>query len=216
MIKLVVFDLDGTLLETIGDLGASCNAVLRRYGLPEHTYEEYRHFVGNGVRKLCERALPEAWRSPERVEQVRREFVEYYTTHIDRHTVAYPGIPQLLERLLERGVQVAVVSNKFQQGTSLLIERFFPGIPFVAVLGQCEGVPLKPDPTADLQVLSRAGVAPEEALHVGDTATDIAAARAAGMGTVGVTWGFRSREELLSAGADAVIDHAEQLLDLLD
>lgn len=216
MIKLVIFDLDGTLLETVGDLGASCNAVLRRYGLPEHDYASYRRFVGNGVRKLCERALPAQLRTEERIDRFRDEFVAYYTTHIDCHSYAYEGISNLLEELVARGVKVAVVSNKFQRGTELLIERFFPRIPFVAVLGNREGVPLKPDPTADLEVLARASVAAAEALHVGDSGTDIAAAHAAGLGAVGVSWGFRTREELLEAGADVVIDRAEELLSLLE
>lgn len=212
MIKLVIFDLDGTLLETVGDLAASCNAVLRRYGLPEHDYAAYRRFVGNGVRKLCERALPEQWRTEAQIDRIRDEFVAYYTAHIDCHSYAYEGISYLLEELVARGIKVAVVSNKFQQGTDLLIRKFFPEIPFVAVFGNRPEVPLKPDPAADLEVLRLAGVAPEEALHLGDTASDIRAAKAAGIGAVGVSWGFRSREELLEAGADRVIDRAEELL----
>lgn len=212
MIKLVIFDLDGTLLETVGDLGASCNAVLRRHGLPEHDYASYRRFVGNGVRKLCERALPESLRTDARIDAFRDEFVAYYTAHIDCHSYAYEGIMDLLAQLTARGVKVAVVSNKFQQGTELLVERFFPDIPFVAVLGNRAGVPLKPDPTADREVLAKAGVEAREALHVGDSGTDIAAACAAGIGAVGVSWGFRSRAELLEAGADIVIDRAEELL----
>lgn len=215
MIKLVIFDLDGTLLETVGDLAASCNAVLRSHGLPEHDYAAYRRFVGNGVRKLCERALPEALRTEEQIDRVRDEFVAYYTAHIDCHSYAYEGIFDLLEALVARGVKVAVVSNKFQQGTELLVQKFFPTTPFAAVFGNRPEVPLKPDPAADFEVLERTGVSPCEALHVGDTASDIRAAKAAGIGAVGVSWGFRSREELLEAGADVVIDHPRELLDLL-
>lgn len=215
MIKLVIFDLDGTLLETVGDLAASCNAVMRSHGYPEHDYAAYRRFVGNGVRKLCERALPEAERSDELIDRIRDEFVAYYTAHIDCHSYAYEGILPLMEELHRRGVGLAVVSNKFQQGTELLIERFFPHLHFVAVWGNRPEVPLKPDPQADLAVLALAGVAPSEALHVGDTASDVKAALAAGVGAVGVSWGFRSREELFEAGAEWVIDRPEELLDLL-
>lgn len=215
-IKLVIFDLDGTLLETVGDLAASCNAVLRRHALPEHDYAAYRRFVGNGVRKLCERALPEELRTEAFIDQVRDEFVAYYTAHIDCHSYAYEGVPELLAELVARGVKLAVVSNKFQQGTDLLVRKFFPEIPFVAVFGNRPEVPLKPDPAADKEVLRLAGVAPGEALHLGDTASDIRAAKRAGIGAVGVSWGFRSREELQEAGADRVIDRAEELLLLLE
>lgn len=215
MRRLVIFDLDGTLIETVGDLAASCNAILRRHELPEHSFEEYRHFVGNGVKKLVERALPDSWREEEQVERLCREFIDYYTAHIDCHSYCYEGVRELLGELIRRGVQLAVVSNKFQQGTSLLIGRLFPEIPFLAVFGHSEEHPLKPDPRADLEVMRLAGVAPAETIHVGDTATDICAAIAAGALPVGVSWGFRTREELLKAGAHCVIDTPSQLLDLL-
>ncbi len=214
-IKLVIFDLDGTLLETVGDLAASCNAVLRSHSLPVHDYAAYRRFVGNGVRKLCERALPEELRSDDRIDRLRDEFVAYYTAHIDCHSYAYEGIDELLAELVARGVKIAVVSNKFQRGTELLVERFFANIPFVALFGNRPEVPLKPDPAADCEVLRLAGVTPDQALHVGDTASDIKAARAAGVGAVGVSWGFRTRDELIEAGAERVIDHPSELLALL-
>lgn len=216
MKRLVIFDLDGTLLETVGDLAASCNAILERHGLPVHSFEAYRSFVGNGVRKLVERALPEPWREAERVEQLCAEFIAYYTAHIDCHSYCYEGVRELLSELTRRGVKLAVVSNKFQQGTSLLIERLFPEVRFVAVFGHSEEHPLKPDPGADLEVMRLAGVLPEQTIHVGDTATDIRAALAAGAMPVGVSWGFRTSEELLEAGARVVIDHPLELLDLLD
>ncbi len=215
MKRLVIFDLDGTLLETIGDLGASCNALLRRYQLPEHTYDEYRTFVGNGVRKLVERALPESWRTPARIDALKEEFVSYYTAHIDDHSYCYEGIRALLEALVQRNVQLAVVSNKFHAGTVLLVERFFGDIPFVACFGQREGIPLKPDPAADMEVMRLAGVTPLETIHLGDTASDVQAAKSAGAMAVGVSWGFRTQEELLAAGADAVIHHPLELLNLV-
>ena len=171
--ELVIFDLDGTLLNTIGDLAVSCNAVLALRGLPQHSYEEYCHFVGNGILRLVERALPEPLRTPENVALVRADFVKYYTEHIDTYTKPYPGIPELVADLARRGVRMAVASNKFQAGTEKLIRLFFPAAPFDVVFGQREGVPLKPergnrvfpqsDKAADiidalLRALRRAGV----------------------------------------------------------
>lgn len=215
MTKLIIFDLDGTLLDTIGDLAVACNAVLALRGLPQHSLEEYRLFVGNGIMRLVERALPEPLRNPYTVDAARRDFVTYYTDHIDAHTVSYAGIPELLAELRSRGLQLAVASNKFQAGTEKLVRLFFPDTPFAVVAGQRPDVPLKPDPAVDLEILRRTGVAPDEALHVGDSAIDVQAARAAGIRSVGVTWGFRSREELVGARADAIIDRPDELLNLL-
>ena len=179
--ELVIFDLDGTLLDTIGDLAAACDAVLAARGLPQHTYEEYCHFVGNGILRLVERALPEPLRTPELVESVRADFVRYYTAHIDIHTKPYPGIPELLAELTRRGIRVAVASNKFQAGTEKLIRLFFPEIPFAAVFGQRPGVPLKPDPAVVGEILARTGVSREQVLYVGDSGVDMETARAAGV-----------------------------------
>ena len=163
--ELVIFDLDGTLLDTIGDLAAACDAVLAARGLPQHTYEEYCHFVGNGILRLVERALPEPLRTPELVESVRADFVRYYTAHIDIHTKPYPGIPELLAELTRRGIRVAVASNKFQAGTEKLIRLFFPEIPFAAVFGQRPGVPLKPDPAVVGEIRTHGSVARAGALR---------------------------------------------------
>lgn len=215
MTKLIIFDLDGTLLDTIGDLAVACNAALALRGLPRHSLEDYRSFVGNGIMRLVERSLPEPLRTPYTVEAARRDFVSYYIDHIDAHTTPYAGIPELLAELQRRGLKLAVASNKFQAGTEKLVRRFFPEVSFAAVLGQRPGVPLKPDPAVDLEILRLTGVAACEALHAGDSAIDVQAARAAGIRSVGVSWGFRSREELVGAGADAVIDRPEELSNLL-
>lgn len=215
MTKLIIFDLDGTLLDTIVDLAVACNAVLAMRGLPQHSLEDYRMFVGNGVMRLVERALPEPLRNPCTVDAARRDFVSYYKDHLDTYTSPYAGIPELLAELQRRGLQLAVASNKFQSGTEELVHRFFPGCSFPVVLGQRPGVPLKPDPAVDLQILQLTGTTPDEALHVGDSAIDVLAARAAGIRSVGVSWGFRSREELAEAGADAIIDRPDGLLNLL-
>ena len=213
--ELIIFDLDGTLLDTIGDLAVACNASLALRGLPQHSYDEYCGFVGNGIMRLVERALPEPLRSPENVALMRADFVRCYTEHIDAHTEPYPGIPGLLSGLAQQGVRLAVASNKFQAGTEKLVRLFFPGIPFSPVLGQREGVPLKPDPAVVEEILSITGTPRDRALFVGDSGIDIATARAAGIRSVGVSWGFRARAELEEAGAGRIIDRAEELPALL-
>lgn len=214
-IELAIFDLDGTLLDTVGDLAAACNRMLVQRGLPEHNYDDYCRFVGNGILRLVERALPEELRTPEYVAAARADFVQFYLGAIDRHTKPYAGIPELLAELTRRGVRLAVASNKFQQGTEWLIGRFFPDIPFDAVFGQRPGVPLKPDPAVVSEILARTDVSRERVLYVGDSGIDMQTARAAGVHSVGVTWGFRSREELRQAGADVLVDRSEDLLRLL-
>jgi len=177
---LVIFDLDGTLLNTIGDLAVACNAVLAMRGLPQHTYDEYCHFVGNGIMRLVERALPEELRTPYTVAAVRADFVKYYTEHIDVYTKPYEGIPELVAEIARRGIRIAVASNKFQAGTEKLIRLFFPGVEFAAVFGQREGVPLKPDPAVVGEILALTGVAKERVLYVGDSGVDMQTAAAAG------------------------------------
>ncbi len=213
--ELVIFDLDGTLLDTIGDLAAASNHMLRLRGLAEHTLDDYRRFVGNGILRLVERALPEALRTPAAVQAARADFLALYIDHIDLETRPYAGIPALLEELARRGIRLAVASNKFQAGTEKLVRRFFPAIPFVAVLGQRPDVPLKPDPAVVREILTQCGVPAEKTLYVGDSGIDIETARAAGVRSVGVTWGFRSRTELEAAGADRLADRAEAILEAL-
>lgn len=215
MIKLVIFDLDGTLIDTIGDLAAACNTVLAARGLPQHSRHEYAGFVGNGITRLVERALPEPLRNPKTIEAVRREFVACYTDHIDLYSHPYEGVEELVAELQSRGVLLAVASNKFQEGTEKLVRRFFPATEFAAVFGQRPGVQLKPDPAVDLMIMQLAGAEHNETLHVGDSAVDVLAARSAGIRSVGVTWGFRPKEELAAAGADAIIDRPLELLKMI-
>ena len=213
--ELVIFDLDGTLLDTIGDLAVACNACLAVRGLPQHSYEDYCGFVGNGIMRLVERALPEPLRTPENVALVRADFVAYYTAHIDAFTKPYAGIPELLAALTARGVRTAVASNKFQAGTEKLVRLFFPDAPFSPVFGQRPGVPLKPDPAVVGEILAATGTAPGRVLYVGDSGIDMQTAAAAGVRSAGVTWGFRSREELVQAGAQHLVDRPDELLELL-
>ncbi|WP_251214524.1 HAD family hydrolase [Alistipes muris] len=213
--ELAIFDLDGTLLDTIGDLAVACNASLALRGLPQHSYDEYCGFVGNGIMRLVERALPEPLRSPENVALMRADFVRYYTEHIDTYTKPYPDIPELLSELVRRGVRLAVASNKFQAGTEKLVRLFFPQIPFDPVFGQRAGVALKPDPAVVEEILARTGITRERTLYIGDSGIDIETAKAAGVRSAGVAWGFRTRAELEQAGADHIIDRAEELLGIL-
>lgn len=215
MTRLVIFDLDGTLLDTIGDLAASCNHTLEQFGHPTHPIAAYPMFVGNGIAKLVERALPAECREAEYVERVRRSFVEYYRAHIADYSHPYDGVVELLDELAERGVMMAVASNKFHEGTVALIDHFFGCERFVAVYGQRECVPIKPDPTVVEQIVAEAGVRREEVLYVGDSGVDMRTAAAADVRSVGVTWGFRSREELIKAGATHLVDRAEEILKLL-
>ena len=196
MKRLVIFDLDGTLLNTIADLAMSTNYALRCCGFPEHEVQEYLYFVGNGITKLFERALPEASRSAENIARMRTCFLEYYTEHNTDCTRPYDGIAQLLATLSARGVKVAVASNKYQAGTEKLIRYFFPEVPFVAVLGQREGVPVKPAPDIVYDIMQRAGVEKADTLYVGDSDVDMRTALNSGVDACGVCWGFRPRAEL--------------------
>lgn len=214
MKQLVIFDLDGTLLNTIADLAGSTNYALRRCGFPEHRVEEYLYFVGNGITKLFERALPEDARTAGNMSRMRAFFLEYYTEHNTDCSRPYEGIERLLTVLSARGVKLAVASNKYQEGTEKLIAHFFHAVPFVAVLGQREGVPVKPAPDIVYEILDRAGVEKADALYVGDSDVDMCTARAAGVESVGVTWGFRGRDELSRAGACHLADTPDDILRL--
>ena len=186
--QAIVFDLDGTLLDTIEDLGEAVNHALRKRNLPLHTLEEYRTMVGNGVRKLVERALPDN----RLLDDCLADFMSYYESHIDVHTKPYAGMPELLQDLASQGVALAVASNKFQSGAEYLVKKLFPGIPFVAILGNQEGFPLKPDPAIVETVLEKAGVAKSKAALVGDSATDMKTAANAGVPGIAVAWGYQA------------------------
>ena len=209
--KLVIFDLDGTLLDTLEDLGDAVNHALRKRGLPLHGPEEYRQMVGHGVRNLVIQALERSlavmpggdWAcaagvasginipAAVLVDEVLADFTEYYTAHIDVHTHPYPGMADLVKDLHAAGVRMAVASNKFQSGTEKLVAEFFPGIPFAAILGNREGYPLKPDPEIVREALRAASLATEDAVMVGDSDTDMQTARNGGISGIAVGWGYR-------------------------
>ena len=192
MYKLILFDLDGTLIDTLEDLGEAVNHALARREFPLHSMAQYRTMVGHGVRNLVLQALPSDLQGDDAlVDATLADFKAYYTAHIDVHTRPYPGMQDLLKDLHAAGVKMAVASNKFQAGTELLIREFFPEIPFVAILGNREGYPLKPDPEIGGEVLRAAGIDREDALLVGDSGTDMQTARNGGIGAIAVGWGYR-------------------------
>ena len=213
---LVIFDLDGTLLNTIGDLAASVDYVMRSRNLPEHSDAEYRQMVGGGIKRLVERALPASLAANEAyVEECVAQFRRYYVENIDRHTHPYEGMPALLHRLQRCGVKVAVASNKFQHGTERLVAKFFSDIEFVAIEGNRDGAPLKPDPQMVRNIMAIADVPAERTIMVGDSGIDIRTAAAAGIASVGVAWGFRFAEELYDAGATKVASTISELEEIL-
>ena len=213
---LVIFDLDGTLLNTIGDLAASVDYVMRSRNLPEHSDAEYRQMVGGGIKRLVERALPAPLAANEAyVEECVAQFRRYYVENIDRHTHPYDGMPALLHRLQRCGVKVAVASNKFQHGTERLVAKFFSDIEFVAIEGNREGAPLKPDPQIVRNIMAIADISAERTIMVGDSGIDIRTAAAAGIASVGVAWGFRFAEELYDAGATNVASTISELEEIL-
>lgn len=216
MKKLVIFDLDGTLLDTIADLATATNHALKQLGYPCHDTETIRTYVGNGINKLLERALPESERTEANVMKMRSFFVSYYDEHNADLSTPYPGIPSLLQALQQKGLMIAVASNKYQTATVKLIHHYFHDISFVEILGQREGVPVKPDPSIVSDIIQKAEVSKEEVLYVGDSNVDMQTAHNAGVDAIGVAWGFRPRAELEALQPLAVIDKAEKLLDYLN
>lgn len=211
MKKLVIFDLDGTLLNTIADLANSTNYALKVLGYPIHEPDKYNFMVGNGINKLFERALPDGEKTEENVLRVRQEFVPYYDQHNADKSRPYPGVTELLETLQTAGMQLAVASNKYQAATEKLIAHYFPNIKFTAVFGQREDIPVKPDPIIVKEILQIAKVQEEETLYVGDSGVDMQTAINASVTSCGVTWGFRPRTELESFHPDHIVDNAEEI-----
>ena len=213
MKKLVIFDLDGTLLDTIGDLATSVNYALRLHGYPDHPLEAYRYFVGNGARELICRALPEGHRDDATIDRLREDFKNHYSSGNDIVlTKPYPGITELVAELKRRGVTLAVASNKYQMATDKLARYYFGDDTFRIILGQREGIPVKPDPCIVLEILDETGFTKEETLYIGDSGVDMQTALNCGVESVGVTWGFRPRVELEQNGAQHIVDHADEIL----
>lgn len=212
MKHLVIFDLDGTLLNSIEDLGTATNFALRECGYPEHNLSSYPMFVGNGVSRLIERALPEDERNPENVLRLREKFTEYYNVHCADFTRPYPGIKDLLDTLQGMGIRMAVASNKYQEAAEKLIYKFFPEIEWSAVEGQKEGVPVKPDPSIIFEILAKSPARKSKVLYVGDSGVDMETARRACVDSAGVTWGFRPVKELRDYHADNIVNSPEEII----
>jgi phosphoglycolate phosphatase len=214
-IQAVIFDLDGTLLDTLADIADAVNRALAASGYPEHPVEAYRWFVGDGSAVLVRRALPPDCRDAGKIQTCLERFIADYTENWRCRTTAYPGIADLLESLLTRELKLAVVTNKPHRFTGKMMAHYFPETPFNPILGQREGIPKKPDPAQALAAAQQMQAAPCNCLFVGDSGVDIETARRAGMGAIGAGWGFRPRSELSDAGADQIIDHPMDLLSLL-
>ena len=210
--EVVIFDLDGTILDTLPDLSTAVNYALSRRGLPPHSLEEYKMMVGEGIRNLCRLALNSE--DEQVLNESLQDFKAYYVAHILEKTRPYEGMPELMATLQERGIAVAVVSNKFQEGARKLIRHFYPEIPEERVLGEVEGRPRKPNPAMIEAVMSSF---PEgtRCCVVGDAWTDIEAGKSYGCDTIGVSWGYRYTEALYKAGADVVVDTVDELKSLL-
>ena len=207
--KAVLFDMDGTLLDTLADMAAAVNHILSVHGYPLRTVKEVRVFVGNGARKLMERALPPDV-TGDAFEALLEEYRQWYEAHACVKTAPYPGVPAVLAALHRAGVRCAVVSNKPDGATRELAARFFPGLP---AFGQQDGIPAKPAPDMVYHALAELGVEASAAAYVGDSEVDVALARNAKLPLVAVSWGFRGREALEEAGAALVVDDAATLLE---
>ena len=210
---MIIFDLDGTLLNTIDDLGYACNYALEKAGFPTHPISEYPRMVGNGINNLIRRALPEADRTEETILRVRSHFVPYYDAHNCDYTRPYEGIPELLQTLKSRGHQLAVASNKYQAATEKIVTHFFPGV-FDVILGEREGIERKPDPQIVKDILAQLHNDPindQMVLYIGDSLVDRDTAHNAGVPFIACSWGFVPREKLIEAGVKRIVDRPVEI-----
>ena len=208
---LFIFDLDGTLLNTITDLSYACNHALAQVGYPTHSIEAYPAMVGNGINNLIRRALPEGEQTEENILKVREHFVPYYNEHNCDFTRPYDGIPELLTTLKQQGYLLAVASNKYQAATEKIVNHFFLGI-FDVILGERTGIPRKPDPQIVFDICNRLNSQSSTVHYLGDSLVDRDTARNAGVPFIACSWGFVPREQLLSAGVECLINHPSELL----
>lgn len=213
MRKAIIFDLDGTLLDTLEDLYLSVNAALKCYGFPLKTREEVRQSVGNGVRNLMRRSVPQGENNPQ-FEDCFLEFQKYYAAHLNVHTGPYTGIPKLLEKLSKQGYPMAIVSNKSDYAVKELNRKVFGGLIPVAI-GESEGVRRKPEPDTVCKALKELGVHKEDCVYVGDSEVDLQTAENCGIPCISVSWGFRDREILENLGAEKIVDTADELMEVL-
>ncbi len=212
MKKLILFDLDGTLIDSIPDIGAAMNRTLERFGLPGFPTDEYLMKVGNGALKLVERSIGD---HTELFDQVLQVYSQDYSAHCAESSHAYPGIPEALTALRQMGLKVVCLSNKDERDVYTVLTKCLPGFAFDAFRGRREGIPLKPDPAPALAMLRESGCTPEEALFVGDTPVDIRCGQNAGIETIAVTWGFRSEAMLIDCAPDHMVRSAQELTALV-
>lgn len=209
MKKAILFDLDGTLVDTLTDIATAMNRALRLHGLPEWPVDAYRGLVGDGARALSHRAVRDR---ADLADRVLDAYQRWYETHSLVESRPYPGVAETLLALSRAGVRLCVLSNKPDADTRRVVEHFFPEIPFVCVRGQLPGVPVKPDPTAAVKIAAQLGLTPGDFLYLGDTAVDMTCARRAGMTPIGALWGFRTAEELRQSGARALLREPRELI----
>ena len=214
MFKGVIFDLDGTLLDTLADLSSSVNRALATFGYPQFSYAEYKQKIGRGFRNLLEVSMPKEHRTDEKISAALQRFLEIYDQNYMNETVPYEGIPEVINLLADKGVKMGVNSNKRTDYTNNLIRKFFPDIGFVGVFGERAGVPKKPHPQSALEILELMGFAPNEVIYIGDSGTDIRTGKNAGMATAGVLWGFRTLDELKDNGADYILRTPREIISL--
>lgn len=211
--KAVIFDMDGTILNTLEDLKNATNYSLRQFGMPERSLEEVRMFVGNGIRKLVERAVP-AGTSKEKIDQILDVFLEYYEIHSADNTSPYPGILELVEKLKKSGIKTAVSTNKADVPAQELGREYFNGI-FDLIVGQQDGLKVKPAPDSVNKILSILDIQKKDAIYIGDSDVDVQTAKNSGLDFIGVSWGFRGREFLEKNGAKNIVDNANEILNLV-
>ena len=212
--EAAIFDLDGTLVNSLDDLANSANDTLHAYGFPVHEVEAYRYFVGNGSRKLIERILPEKHATDMAfVEQFMSEYKDCYARNLLQKTKPYDGIMEMLEELRRRGIPMAVCTNKHQSAAEMIVKTLFPHGIFQEIIGDQEGLPRKPDPQKVLHIMRNFWVTGEQTAYLGDTDVDMDTARNAGALAVGVLWGFRPEEELVAHGADILLTHPMELFE---
>ncbi len=212
LFEAIIFDLDGTLLDTLEDIGAAVNRVLEKRNVPVHPMEAYRKFVGDGARQLVERALPDGMRSEAVIQTFLEAFLEDYGRNWNVNTRPYPGVEAMLDELARRRLKMAVLSNKPHAFTQQCVKELLSRWRFDAIVGDSEGLPKKPHPAGALRIAESLHVPPERILYLGDSDVDMKTAVAARMYPVGALWGFRSREELVANGAEATIEHPQDVV----
>jgi phosphoglycolate phosphatase len=215
MYRAVIFDLDGTLLDTLQDIADSVNSELSRRGFPNHDSETYKYFIGDGIDNLVRRALPEAYRQTLDIDELVALIEAEYAKRMDANTRPYPGIPALLSELAETDIKMAILTNKPQKATDQAVSSMLSSWDFYPVFGAGDNYPVKPDPTAAHEILRSLDISPAECVYLGDSEIDMQTAVAAGLYPVGALWGFRTAEELIGSGAKRLVNYPAELLDLL-